>query len=115
MEREHNARFEFLCHYLCLDRVLIKFYVFDCENNFILDGYYEQYKIKVEQYNLDDSFGDVSEDVGFRSGARSSTRTKSRKRTPQIKQKVIPSKRRCNATHERMIDGVELKLYEIKQ
>ncbi|KAI1720070.1 DDT domain-containing protein [Ditylenchus destructor] len=77
------------------------------------DGYYEQYRIKVEQYNLDDSFGDESED--YRSTGRSSTRNKSRKRTPQSKQKIPPAKRRCSAVHERMIDGVELKLYEIKQ
>ncbi|KAI1727679.1 DDT domain-containing protein [Ditylenchus destructor] len=76
------------------------------------DGYYEQYRIKVEQYNLDDSFGEESEE--YRSTGRSSARNKSRKRTPQSKQRVPPAKRRCSAVHERMIDGVELKLYEIK-
>ncbi|KAI1700835.1 williams-Beuren syndrome DDT (WSD), d-TOX E motif domain-containing protein [Ditylenchus destructor] len=77
------------------------------------DGYYEQYRIQVKQYNLDDPFGDESDE--HRSAARSSTRNKSRKRTPQTKKKVPPANRRCSAVHERMIDGVELKLYEIKQ
>lgn len=78
------------------------------------DGYYEQYNLRMEQFSLDDY--DVDDDDGdnstnYRSGHRSSTRKK--KRPLNIKKNDLNMRKKVKV-YEQMMDGVSLKLYEIR-
>lgn len=77
------------------------------------EGYYEQYKLRIEQFSIDESAlsnrEDDSEDYRVPSAPRPKS-TRKRKKN-QSEQKF---KHKRTAVLERWSDGVDLKLYEIR-
>ncbi|VDK42531.1 unnamed protein product [Anisakis simplex] len=84
------------------------------------DGFYEQYKLRVQLIPLDDSNGagdDVDEDSDVYRPGRASDGRSSRRRKTTFKAKLAgvngAQKRDETKVIEKWIDGVELKLWEI--